>query len=670
MKKFFLLFLIVFLFCPLNSRAAVLKNGYPRLANYFLHWEISDAEASELAKWDLLVLDLETAASSQAQIKKIRSLNSQVIILAYITPQEIVDNPGSLNNSYYRQKLINNIDASWWLKNSRGESFSNWPWTTMLNLSNSAGLNNNGERWNDYLARFVADEVKASGLFDGVFYDNIWGDISWLNAGDLDLNNDGIRDKTEEANLSWQAGVKKLLIKTKELAGNNFLIVVNGQTFEDYQKITNGLMLEKFPTPWENGGTWSGAMNTYIKLPLLNLNPSLGIINATDKDQNNYKYFRYGLTSALLGDGYYSFDYDITNHGQTWWYDEYNIKLGPAQSTAYNVLDKNKGNFTPGLWRRDFKYGTVLVNSSKQDQRYVFSKEEFNKIKGNQDPAINSGLKINYLKLAANDGVVLLKVNTLIRDNPFINGYFYRSFTWKDLTRRSGFFSYLNNFPGAATIIVAANDDAKEVSLSGSVGQIGLYKNGTKLLSFYPYQKNYTGSLNLSAQIDQGLFKLVVVGAGAGGGPQVRLFSPNGQLKASFFAYDKNLRGGVNVALGDVDQDKQLEIITGPGRGSEPLIKIFNLQGQLEKSWLAYDQKFRGGVNVAVGDVNSDGQLEIITGPGEGGGPQVRIFSGSGEALFSFFAYDASYHGGIKVAVSDLNYDNQAEILVGIKNFY
>lgn len=670
MKKLCLLLLIIFFLCPLNSRAAVLKSGYPRLANYFLPWEINDEEAMELAKWDLLVLDLETAASSQTQIKKIRSLNPNVIILAYLTPQEIVDNPGSLNNSYYRQKLVDGIDSSWWLKKSDGQMFSNWPGTTMLNLSNSAGLNSKGERWNDYLAEFVDNEVKGSGLFDGVFYDNIWSDISWLNSGDLDLNNDGFRDSAEEANRSWQAGVKKLLSKTKKLAGNDFLIIVNGQTFEDYQKITNGLMLEKFPTPWENGGTWSGAMKTYTKLPFINLSPSLGIINATDKNQANYKYLRYSLGSALLGDGYYSFDYDVTNHGQTWWYDEYNIKLGPAQSTAYNLLDKNNGVFVPGLWRRDFKYGSILVNSTKQEQRYVFSKEEFNKIKGDQDPITNNGLKINYLKLASDDGVILLKTNTLIRNSAFVNGYFYRSFFWKKSVSQNGFFSYLNNFPGAATVIVAANDDIREVSLSGSAGQISLSKNGACLLSFWPYQKIYLGPLNLAAKIEQGLFKLIAVGAGAGGGPQVRLFSPDGSLKASFFAYDKNLRGGVNVALGDVDSDGQLEIITGPGRGFEPLIKIFNLQGKLEKSWLAYDKKFKGEVNVAVGDVNSDGQLEIITGPGEGGGPQVMVFSNNGKILFSFFAYDKSYRGGIKIAVSDLNYDNQEEILVGIKNFY
>jgi hypothetical protein len=84
---------------------------------------------------------------------------------------------------------------------------------------------------------------------------------------------------------------------------------------------------------------------------------------------------------------------------------------------------------------------------------------------------------------------------------------------------------------------------------------------------------------------------------------------------------------------------------------------------------MAYDSNFRGGVNVAVGDVDGDGQNEIITGAGPGGGPQVRIFNGRGQVKTSFMAYDSSYHEGIFVAVSDINSDGVAEILTGIPGF-
>jgi len=37
---------------------------------------------------------------------------------------------------------------------------------------------------------------------------------------------------------------------------------------------------------------------------------------------------RFGLTSALMGNAFYSFDYGDDDHGQTWRYDEYEVSLG------------------------------------------------------------------------------------------------------------------------------------------------------------------------------------------------------------------------------------------------------------------------------------------------------------------------------------------------------
>ncbi len=659
------------LFLPAISQAAAIKVAYPRLANYFLKWEISDAEAGELARWDVVVLDMEVQENSREQLKKIRTLNPNIIILAYINSVEQIDNPEDYNHAELRNRLARNIDSAWWLHDSSGHKISNWPYNSMLNLTDGASPDNRGQRFNDYLVDFVINEIKATGLWDGVYYDNTWGDISWLNQGDIDADNDGVRDAAASLDAAWSSGFKKVLTKTRELAGSNFIIVGNGRVYEDYQSLLNGVMLESFPSSWENGGTWAGSIKTYLRLPALNAVPNVSLVNVSSKDQNDYHRFRYGLTSALLGNGFYSFDYDITNHGQTWWYDEYSVPLGPAQSGAYNLLANGGTEIKAGLWRRDFKYGSAIVNSTDKEQLYVFLKEEMEKIKGSQDPSFNTGLKINYLKLAPQDGAILLRRNTVITNSAFTNGYFYRLYNFAGIQIRNGFFPYFSNFPGEQELIVAKQDsDAQNVSLAAGSGQVVLQKNGIKLTPIFPYTKNYKGQINIAAKIDQGYFQEIITGPGSGGGPQIRIFQAGGKLLGDFMAYDKNSRGGVSVALGDIDGDGQEEIITGPGTGLEPLIKVFTLQGVLKNNFLAYDKKFKGGVSVAVGDVNSDGWNEIITSPGIGGGPQVRIFNNTGKALSSFFAYDKNYHGGTKVSVSDINNDGQMEILVGIKNFY
>src|SRR5262249_54796486 len=124
----------------------------------------------------------------------------------------------------------------------------------------------------------------------------------------------------------------------------------------------------------------------------------------------------------------------------------------------------------------------------------------------------------------------------------------------------------------------------------------------------------------------------IVTGAGPGGGPHVRAFDGlTGAGGHSLFAYDSRFPRRAFVALGDLTGDGVEHIITGAGAGGGPHVKVFNgLNLTLVASFLAYDAGFPGGVQVAGGDVNADGRDDIITGAGAGGGPHVKIFSGSG----------------------------------------
>jgi len=201
-------------------------------------------------------------------------------------------------------------------------------------------------------------------------------------------------------------------------------------------------------------------------------------------------------------------------------------------------------------------------------------------------------------------------------------------------------------------------------------GKVILRKNGSEIASFFAYNNLFRSSLNIDTDISDGFIDTVAIGPIKGGGPQVRVFSAAGNLISSFFAYDKNLRGGVSVALGDVDGDGEIDLVTGAGYGDIPLVKVFTLSGVIKYSFLAYAENFRGGVEVAVGDLSGSGSNNIVVAPGPGGGPHIRIFSERGKLLGQFFAYDNNMRSGLKITLSDINQDGKKEILVGVKNIF
>ena len=659
---------ILILFCFLMPTfPGLASDENPKLVNYFLHWSITEGEARDLAKWDFLVLDMEVQENSPSELRLIRQLNPKIKIIAYISSQNLFDADFNSNEAVLRKKLAQSVDNSWWLRDEAGNRLSDWPSAYVLNITDFCGNNSSGQRFNEYLPEFVANNIMSTGLWDGVFYDNIWSGASWFNHGNVSLSGNGKRNTANELDTAWRNGVKSILDRTRKLLPQA-IIVANGSFVWDYQNYLNGWMLEDFPTPWENGGTWSGVMQSYLKLS--NSSQDYHIINAAANNPDDYAHFRYGLASALLGDGYYSFDYGSTNHAQSWWYDEYNNDLGSKQTVAYNLLDKTNTTIKPGLWRRDYTNGVAIVNSTDKEQSYIFAKEEFDRIRGTQDPIVNNGQKVNWIKIAPHDGLILLKRPTIIRNNWFVNGNFFRIFNNQGVQVRNGFFAYVDSYQGSQPLLFHDfSGHGEEQIISVAKGNLTLVSNGKKILSFRPYGA-FKGNFAVAAgDINGNGREEIITGAGAGGGPQVMIFDLNGKLKSSFMAYDKNFRGGVNVATGDLTGDSKSEIVTGAGAGGGPQVKIFNSNGQLKTSFMAYDKNFRGGVNVAVGDVDGDGQNEIITGEGKGGNSQVKIWNSSGQLKSSFMAYDKNYKDGVFVAASDINNDGQAEILTGISGF-
>jgi hypothetical protein len=160
---------------------------------------------------------------------------------------------------------------------------------------------------------------------------------------------------------------------------------------------------------------------------------------------------------------------------------------------------------------------------------------------------------------------------------------------------------------------------------------------------------------------------IVVVGADKNGGPQVKVYNTDGTLKFSFFAYDASFKGGVRVAAGDVNGDGVMDIITAPGAGGSPEIKVFDGRDlHLLQDFDAFSPTFNFGLYVAAADINGDFKADIIVGPGKSGGDTVKVFDGATAAdIMEVHPYGGTWNGGITVAAGDMNGDGVNDIVTG-----
>ena len=238
---------------------------------------------------------------------------------------------------------------------------------------------------------------------------------------------------------------------------------------------------------------------------------------------------------------------------------------------------------------------------------------------------------------------------------------------------RVSFFPYGTDFVGSLSVAAGDLDGDRRAeivtsALTSAGSEIKEFDARGRLVgSFFSLDSSLGPGPSVAvADVDgDGLGEIVAGGGPSFGDQRVTVFDRAGQTRSGFLAYEPFFSGGVRVAAGNVRDDAAPEIVTAPGAGRTAEVEVFDLHGELLTSFLPLGEAFAGGAFVAVGDLDGDLMSEIVVGAGDGGEPRVKVFDGSGRELQSFLAFEAELRGGVRVAVGDVDGDGKGEIVIG-----
>jgi len=305
------------------------------------------------------------------EIRTARELNPNAVILPYRITEEQGTDPAYLGNTSNSNvsldyEFLQSVQPCWYLRTAEGTPVfeTAYPDVVQMNISNS-GNSLCGSNYTTTMLKWLNTEILPSGVWDGLFLDNFLGSINVFTPNyqnpallDVSINNDGTRSTPAQVSEMTKAGSISIVKQFREANLDNQLIIGNVGA-QDLDPYVNGFLQECVTQHWNPPGTsnfspmgWRAAFDAYQGYQATARRPRIMAFEGCGPVYNypgttglyplptaaDIVSHRFTMGTALLGDGFYSFDL----HGSTsppLWFDEYSVN-----STGTAVYDvKAKG---------------------------------------------------------------------------------------------------------------------------------------------------------------------------------------------------------------------------------------------------------------------------------------------------------------------------------------
>ena len=277
------------------------------------------------------------------QIRRLRQLNPNCLVLTDINTVE-----------------NNDVPDEYFLRDTTGRKIEVWPGAYRLNLTRPEVA--------EYQARYAYQRMIESRLmYDGCFFDNFMTSQSWQTHDiydrpvQLDGDGDGKPDPKDVFDKAWRQGVFHELREWRKLmpwaltTGHS-----QGYPNPEIAEIFNGQGIGFYTTDVIEGKkSFHELWDYYNAWCTVTVKPAITSVESAVPDQiaygydytpqrhmppstwsfarDYYPYMRFGLAFTLMNDGYFSHELGDTDHGQDWWYDELDHKLGAPLGPARPV---------------------------------------------------------------------------------------------------------------------------------------------------------------------------------------------------------------------------------------------------------------------------------------------------------------------------------------------